>query len=91
MTHLKGKSRKQCGAIDYEIPWLKEIFDALDIRLESFHLMMWTMPPWAAGYMQDRRGQFSVKTVVNRLEPRRVIKQKAKVDGAKSVRIFWSN
>jgi iron only hydrogenase large subunit-like protein len=87
------KSRNQgaelAGAIDYVINFreLKEIFDALNIAWKSFLPMMWIMLPWAAGlYARTGGVSFSVKTVVNRLEPRRVIKLKAKkVDGAREV------
>jgi len=81
------KENDVAGAIDYVINFreLKEIFDALDIRLEKLpsddvdHASL-------GGRLYARTGgvSFSVKTVVNRLEPRRVIKLKAKkVDGAK--------
>lgn len=75
------------GAIDYVINFreLQEIFDAVNIQLEE-------LPPddidhaSLGGRLYARTGgvSFSVKTVVNRLDPRRVIKLKAKkVDGAK--------
>jgi len=75
------------GAIDYVINFreLKEIFEALNIDLEKLpaddidHASL-------GGRLYARTGgvSFSVKTVVNRLEPKRVIKLKAKkVDGAK--------
>ena len=75
------------GAIDFVLNFreLKEIFNALDINLKE-------LPPddkdqaSFAGRLYARTGgvSFSVKTVVNRLEPSRVIKLKAKkVDGVK--------
>jgi iron only hydrogenase large subunit-like protein len=75
------------GAIDFVLNFreLKEIFDALNIDLEKLpsddvdHASL-------GGRLYARTGgvSFSVKTVVNRLEPERVIKLKAKkVDGAK--------
>ena len=78
------------GAIDYVLNFreLKEIFNALEIDLEK-------LPPdekdhaSLGGRLYARTGgvSFSVKTVVNRLEPKRVIKLKAKkVDGVKECR-----
>jgi len=78
------------GAIDFVINFreLKEIFDALNIEPEKLpsddidHASL-------GGRLYARTGgvSFSVKTVVNRLEPKRVIKLKArKVDGAKKCR-----
>jgi iron only hydrogenase large subunit-like protein len=75
------------GAIDYVINLreLQEIFDAVNIQLEDLpsddvdHASL-------GGRLYARTGgvSFSVKTVVNRLEPKRVIKLKAKkVDGTK--------
>jgi len=75
------------GAIDYVINFreLQEIFDAVNIQLEDLpsddvdHASL-------GGRLYARTGgvSFSVKTVVNRLEPKRVIKLKAKkVDGTK--------
>jgi len=75
------------GAIDYVLNFreLKEIFDALNIDLTGLpsddidHASL-------GGRLYARTGgvSFSVKTVVNRLEPERVIRLKAKkVDGAK--------
>ncbi|MBR0600390.1 [Fe-Fe] hydrogenase large subunit C-terminal domain-containing protein [Sinanaerobacter chloroacetimidivorans] len=75
------------GAIDYVINFreLQEIFAALEINLEELspldkdHASL-------GGRLYARKGgvSFSVKTVVNRLEPSRVIKLKAKkVDGVK--------
>jgi iron only hydrogenase large subunit-like protein len=75
------------GAIDFVLNFreLKEIFDALNIDPEKLpsddvdHASL-------GGRLYARTGgvSFSVKTVVNRLEPERVIKLKAKkVDGAK--------
>ena len=76
------------GAIDFVINFreMAEVFSALDIDLKS-------LPPdekdqaSMGGRLYARTGgvSFSVKTVVNRLEPRRVIKLKAKkVDGVKN-------
>jgi iron only hydrogenase large subunit-like protein len=81
------KEPELVGAIDYVINFreLKEIFDALNIKLEELpsddvdHASL-------GGRLYARTGgvSFSVKTVVNRLGPRRVIKLKAKkVHGAR--------
>jgi len=75
------------GAIDYVINFreLKEIFDALNIKPEELPSDE-TDHASLGGRLYARTGgvSFSVKTVVNRLEPERVIKLKAKkVDGAK--------
>ena len=81
------KEPELVGAIDYVINFreLKEIFDALNIKLEELpsddvdHASL-------GGRLYARTGgvSFSVKTVVNRLEPKRVIKLKAKkVHGAR--------
>lgn len=75
------------GAIDYVLNFreLKEIFEALEInleRLESDDIDHASL----GGRLYARTGgvSFSVKTVVNRLEPTRVIKLKAKkVHGVK--------
>lgn len=78
------------GAIDFVIsfPELKEIFEVLEIKLEE-------LPPENkdqasfGGRVYARTGgvSFSVKTVVNRIEPRRLIKLKSKkVDGVKDCR-----
>lgn len=83
------------GAIDFVINFreLKEIFEALDIHPEEL-----------AGDEKDQASlggrlyaktggvSFSVKTVVNRLEPTRLIKLKAKkVDGVKSCKAILDN
>ncbi len=76
------------GAIEFVINFreLSEVFSALDIRLEE-------LPPddkdqaSLGGRLYARTGgvSFSVKTVVNRLEPRRLIKLRSKkVDGIKN-------
>ena len=78
------------GAIDFVINFreLQEIFHALDINLEA-------LPPEdkdlasLGGRVYARTGgvSFSVKMVVNRLDPTRLIKLKAKkVDGVKECR-----
>jgi len=75
------------GAVDYVLNFreLKEIFDALDIKLENLpsddidHASL-------GGRLYARTGgvSFAVKTVVNRFDPKRVIKLKSKkVDGTK--------
>lgn len=75
------------GAIDYVLNFreLKEIFDALEIDLADLPADDKDQASFA-GRVYARTGgvSFSVKTVVNRLEPSRVIKLKAKkVDGVK--------
>ncbi len=76
------------GAVDFVVNFreLKEIFNALDIHPEK---LQWDEKDQASmgGRLYARTGgvSFSVKTVVNRLEPRRVIKLKSKkVDGVKN-------
>ncbi len=76
------------GAIDFVVNFreLTEVFKALDIHPES---LVGEEKDQASmgGRLYARTGgvSFSVKTVVNRLEPRRVIKLKAKkVDGIKN-------
>jgi len=81
------KEPELAGAIDYVINFreLKEIFDALEIRLEELPSDE-TDHASLGGRLYARTGgvSFSVKTVVNRLKAERVIKLKAKkVDGAK--------
>lgn len=76
------------GAIDFVINFreLKEIFTALDIDLENLPEDEKDQASMG-GRLYGRTGgvSFSVKTVVNRLEPTRVIKLKAKkVDGVMS-------
>jgi iron only hydrogenase large subunit-like protein len=76
------------GAIDFVINFreLAEIFNALDIHPEQLPGEEKDQAS-LGGRMYARTGgvSFSVKTVVNRLEPRRVIKLKSKkVDGVKS-------
>jgi len=73
------------GAIDYVLNFreLNEIFNALDINLENLPSDEKDQASFG-GRVYGRTGgvSFSVKTVVNRLEPTRVIKLKAKkVDG----------
>jgi len=74
-------------AIDYVLNFreLKEIFNALDINLKDLHPDEKDHASFG-GRIYGRTGgvSFSVKTVVNRLAPTRVIKLKAKkVDGVK--------
>jgi len=76
------------GAIDFVINFreLAEIFNALDIHPEQLPGEEKDQASMG-GRIYARTGgvSFSVKTVVNRLEPRRVIKLKAKkVDGVKN-------
>ncbi len=78
------------GAIDYVVNFseLKEIFHALDIEPESLAPVEKDQAS-LGGRVYARTGgvSFSVKMVVNRLDPARVIKLKAqKVDGVKSCR-----
>jgi len=75
------------GAIDYVLNFreLQEIFKALNINLEELQPDEKDQASFG-GRVYARTGgvSFSVKTVVNRLEPTRVIKLKAKkVDGVK--------
>lgn len=75
------------GAIDYVLNFqeLKEIFEALDINLKKLQPDDIDQAS-LGGRLYARTGgvSFSVKTVVNRLEPMRVIKLRAKkVDGVK--------
>ncbi|NLK73158.1 MAG: iron hydrogenase [Clostridiales bacterium] len=78
------------GAIDFVLNFreLDEIFKSLNIHLE--HLVPEEKDQASfAGRLYARTGgvSFSVKTVVNRLEPRRLIKLKAKkVDGVQECR-----
>jgi iron only hydrogenase large subunit-like protein len=69
------------GAIDYVLNFreLKEIFDALNINLNQLQEDEKDQASFG-GRIYARSGgvSFSVKTVVNRLEPSRVIKLKAK-------------
>ncbi len=76
------------GAIDFVINFreLAEIFSALDIHPEQLQGEEKDQAS-LGGRMYARTGgvSFSVKTVVNRLEPRRLIKLKSKkVDGVKN-------
>ncbi|HEY8350534.1 MAG TPA: [Fe-Fe] hydrogenase large subunit C-terminal domain-containing protein [Clostridia bacterium] len=76
------------GAIDFVINFreLAEIFNALDIHPEQLQGEEKDQAS-LGGRIYARTGgvSFSVKTVVNRLEPRRVIKLKAKkVDGVRN-------
>ncbi|WP_207753397.1 [Fe-Fe] hydrogenase large subunit C-terminal domain-containing protein [Sporosalibacterium faouarense] len=78
------------GDIDYVLNFreLKEIFNALEIDLEDLPGDDKDQASFG-GRVYARTGgvSFSVKTVVNRLEPRRVIKLKAKkVDGVQDCR-----
>lgn len=80
---IKDPSLK--GDIDYVLNFreLKEIFNALEINLEELPGDDKDQASFG-GRVYGRTGgvSFSVKTVVNRLEPRRVIKLKSKkVDG----------
>lgn len=75
------------GAIDFVLlfPELKEIFEALEIRLEDVCEENKDQASYG-GRIYARTGgvTFSVKSVVNRIAPQRVIKLKAKkVDGVK--------
>lgn len=75
------------GAIDFVLNFreLKEIFDALEIDLEELEAEEKDQGSMG-GRLYARTGgvSFSVKTVVNRLEPSRVIKLKAnKVSGVR--------
>ncbi|MGE5632382.1 MAG: [Fe-Fe] hydrogenase large subunit C-terminal domain-containing protein [Caulobacteraceae bacterium] len=81
----EAKEPELKGAIDYVLNFreLKEIFKALDINLEELQPDEKDQASFG-GRVYARTGgvSFSVKTVVNRLEPSRVIKLKAKkVDG----------
>lgn len=76
------------GAIDFVINFreLSEVFSALDIHLEVLPADEKDQAS-LGGRLYARTGgvSFSVKTVVNRLEPRRLIKLRSrKVDGVKS-------
>lgn len=76
------------GAIDYVLNFreLKEIFDALNINLNELQVDDKDQAS-LGGRLYARSGgvSFSVKTVVNRLEPTRVIKLKPqKVNGIKN-------
>lgn len=76
------------GAIDFVVNFreLSEVFSALDIHLEELPADEKDQAS-LGGRLYARTGgvSFSVKTVVNRLEPRRLIKLKSrKVDGVKS-------
>ena len=76
------------GAIDFVINFreLSEVFSALDIHLEGFQADEKDQASMG-GRLYARTGgvSFSVKTVLNRLEPQRVIKLKSrKVDGVKN-------
>ena len=78
------------GAIDYVVNFneLKEIFHALEINLEEVQPVEKDQAS-LGGRIYARTGgvSFSVKTVVNRLDPARVIKLKSqKVDGVKECR-----
>jgi len=75
------------GDIDFVLlfPELKEIFEALEIKLEELSAENKDQASFG-GRVYARTGgvSFSVKTVVNRIEPRRLIKFKSKkVDGVK--------
>lgn len=75
------------GAIDYVINFreLKEIFESLNIDLKSVQADEKDQGS-LGGRLYARTGgvSFSIKTVVNRLEPTRLVKLKAlKVDGVK--------
>lgn len=83
----EAKESELEGAIDYVLNFreLLEIFKALDITLEELQADEKDQASFG-GRIYARTGgvSFSVKTVVNRLEPTRVIKLKAKkVDGVK--------
>ncbi len=76
------------GAIDFVINFreMAEVFSALDINIESLPADEKDQAS-LGGRLYARTGgvSFSVKTVVNRLEPKRVIKLKSKkVDGVKN-------
>ncbi|WP_069998061.1 [Fe-Fe] hydrogenase large subunit C-terminal domain-containing protein [Cellulosilyticum sp. I15G10I2] len=78
------------GAVDYVLNFreLKEIFGVLEIDLEALQGYEKDQAS-LGGRLYARMGgvSFSVKTVVNRLEPKRVIKLKAKkVSGIKACR-----
>lgn len=75
------------GAIDFVLlfPELKEIFDALEVRLENICEENKDQASYG-GRIYARTGgvTFSVKSVVNRIAPQKVIKLKAKkVDGVR--------
>ncbi len=76
------------GAIDFVINFreLSEVFSSLEIRLEGLPADEKDQAS-LGGRLYARTGgvSFSVKTVVNRLEPRRLVKLRArKVDGVKN-------
>ncbi|NLY43209.1 MAG: iron hydrogenase [Clostridiaceae bacterium] len=80
------------GAIDFVLNFreLDEIFKALDIKLRDLPSDEKDQAS-LGGRIYARTGgvSFSVKTVVNRLEPRRLIKLKAKkVDGVKKCKMI---
>lgn len=84
----ESKERDLADAIDYVLNFreLQEIFDALNVNLEELPEDDKDQASMG-GRLYARTGgvSFSVKTIVNRLEPRRVIKLKAKkVDGVKN-------
>ncbi len=75
------KEPELAGAIDYVINFreLKEIFEALDLHPESLPADEKDQASLGGRFYARTGGvSFSVKTVVNRLEPSRVIKLKAK-------------
>lgn len=83
------------GAVDYVLNFkeLKEIFDALNIDLQELPEEDKDQASFG-GRVYARAGgvSFSVKTVVNRLEPTRVIKLKAqKVNGVKQCKEVLNN
>ena len=78
------------GAIDFVVTFreLKDIFDTLDIKLQELPGDEKDQASFA-GRVYARTGgvSFSVKTIVNRIAPRRLIKFKSKkVDGVKECR-----
>ncbi|MBF8984242.1 iron hydrogenase [Lutibacter sp. B2] len=80
------------GDIDFVVTYreLKEIFDTLEINLKDLPSDEKDQASFG-GRLYARTGgvSFSVKTVVNRLEPKRVIKLKSKkIDGVKKCKQF---
>lgn len=83
----EAKDPKLAGAIDFVLTFkeLKDIFETLDIKLQELSGDEKDQASFA-GRVYARTGgvSFSVKTIVNRIAPRRLIKFKAKkVDGVK--------
>lgn len=86
----EAKDPRLAGAIDFVVTFreLKDIFDTLDIKLQELPGDEKDQASFA-GRVYARTGgvSFSVKTIVNRIAPRRLIKFKSKkVDGVKECR-----